>query len=68
MSFLPEEEWNWIGHVLRREDGNIAKTAMRWTPEKKRKRGRPRPTWRRKVEGELRELGMNRGQAALKAI
>ena len=45
----------------------ISKTAMRWSPEGKRKRGSPQTTWRRTVEGELRELRMNWGQAALKA-
>ncbi|KAL9978803.1 hypothetical protein ACROYT_G016367 [Oculina patagonica] len=34
--------WRWIGHVLRKDNNNIAKTAMRWTPEGKRKRGRPK--------------------------
>ena len=29
---------------------------MRWTPEGKRSRGRPKTTWRRTVEKGLREL------------
>ena len=33
--------WRWIGHVTRQE-ASIAKTAMHWTPEGKRKRGRPK--------------------------
>ena len=35
---------------------NIARIAMRWTPEGKRSRGRPNTTWRRTVEKVLREL------------
>ena len=35
---------NWIGHVTRQE-ASIAKTAMHWTPEGKRKRGHPKITW-----------------------
>ena len=27
--------------------GNITRTALQWTPEGKRKRGRPKNTWRR---------------------
>ena len=34
----------------------IARIAMRWTPEGKRSRGRPKTTWRRTVEKGLREL------------
>ena len=30
-----------------------AKIALTWTPEGKRKRGRPRATWRRMMEDEL---------------
>ena len=33
--------------LLRREPGNITRTAVHWTPEGKRKRGRPENTWRR---------------------
>ena len=46
----------WIGHVLRKGNNNIARIAMRWTPEGKRSRGRPKPTWRGTVEKGLREL------------
>ena len=48
--------WRWIGHVTRQE-ASIAKTAMHWTPEGKRKRGRPKITWRRTVEKEIKEMG-----------
>ena len=34
----------------------IARIAMRWTPEGKRSRGRPKTTWRRTVEKGLRQL------------
>ena len=33
----------------------IPRVAMRWTPAGKRKRGRPKLTWRRSVEKEMRE-------------
>ena len=46
----------WIGHVMRREPGNISRTAPHWTPEGKRKRGRPKNTWRRIVEGKFKNL------------
>ena len=31
--------------------------AMHWTPEGKRKRGRPKITWRLTVEKEIKEMG-----------
>lgn len=42
--------WYWLGHVFRRESDSIIKTALFWTPEGKRKRRRPKVTWRRTVE------------------
>ena len=33
--------WGWIGHTLRRPDGHLAKRALEWNPQGKRKRGRP---------------------------
>ena len=43
----------WVGHVLRMENHRTPKTAIRWTPTGKRKRGRPKTTWRRTVTNEL---------------
>ncbi|XP_071510344.1 uncharacterized protein [Diadema antillarum] len=39
-----------------KEQDNITKTALHWTPEGRRKRGRPKNTWRRTVEREMRDL------------
>ena len=43
-------KWTWIGHVLKTSPGNISRTALTWAPEGKRRRGRPRETWRRAME------------------
>jgi len=40
---------------------------LRWTPDGKRRTGRPKETWRRTVEGELRDLGMTWREAERKA-
>ena len=32
----------WIGHILRKDQGSIAKVSVEWKPEGHRKRGRPR--------------------------
>ena len=42
--------WNWIGHVLRKDRTDDCAVALGWTPEGRRKRGRPKTTWRRMVE------------------
>ena len=39
-TIIMRRRWRWIGHVMRREPGNISRRALHWTPEKKRKRGR----------------------------
>ena len=50
--YHPDEEM-----LFARQEASIAKTAMHWTPEGKRKRGRPKITWRRTVEKEIKEMG-----------
>jgi len=48
---------NWIGHTLRKEVGAIEKTALDWNPQGYRRRGRPKRTWRRIIEDEIRGTG-----------
>ena len=47
---VSESRWTGSGNE------SITKTALHWTPEGRRKRGRPKNTWRRTVETELRGL------------
>jgi len=35
----------------------MTKVAIRWTPEGKRKRERPKTTWKRTIENEIKERG-----------
>ena len=49
--------WRFIGHVLRQQPDNDCVTALTWTPEGTRKRGRPKTTWRRTVEKERSKAG-----------
>ncbi|RUS74991.1 hypothetical protein EGW08_017258 [Elysia chlorotica] len=53
-TIIMQRRWRWLGHVMRKEQGNITRTALHWTPEGRRKRGRPKNTWRRTVESELK--------------
>ena len=44
----------YFGHKLRKEAGGIEKTTLEWNPQGCRKRGRPKRTLRRTIEGEMR--------------
>jgi hypothetical protein len=48
---------HWIGHTLRKEAGAIEKTALDWNPQGYRRRGRPKRTWQRTREDEIRNTG-----------
>ena len=56
-----------LGHVLRMPVSNITRIVLRWTPQGKRPRGRPKTTWCRTIESELKELDMTWGKAETKA-
>ena len=51
----------WIGHVLRMTPTALLRVAVRWTPDGHRKRGRPKETWRRTVEKEMKDRGWTWG-------
>ena len=42
----------WYGHVLRRNDGHVLRKALEFEVKGKRKRGRPKKTWKMQVEKE----------------
>ena len=53
-----------LGHILRMENTRTPKVALRWTPATgRRRRGRPRMTWRRTVEKDLKEIKLSWNQA-----
>ncbi|PFX25640.1 LINE-1 retrotransposable element ORF2 protein [Stylophora pistillata] len=54
-----KRKWMWVGHTLRRPSNSITRQALRWNPQGKRKRGRPKNTWRRDTEKEMKALGKN---------
>jgi hypothetical protein len=51
---IKRRKWNWIGHTLHKETGAIEKTALHWNPQGYKRRGRPKRTWRRSIEDEIR--------------
>jgi hypothetical protein len=55
---IRRRKWRWIGHTLRKEPSNVTRQSLEWNPQGKRKRGRPRQTWRRSLGCELQAVGM----------
>jgi len=48
-------KWRWIGHTLRKLADSFTRQVLCWNLQGKRKRGRPRNSWRRGVESEMRK-------------
>ena len=49
-------------HMMIMAPNRILIVSLHWTPPSKRKRGRPRTTWRRTITSELEEMGFSMGQ------
>ena len=60
-------KWRWIGHTLRKDPQNITRQSLQWNPAGRRSRGRPKQTWRRTVEGEMKCVGLSWGTMATTA-
>ena len=58
---VARRRWTGLGHY------SHPRIALTWVPEGKRKRGRPRATWRRTIERELKENGLGTWAAAASA-
>jgi hypothetical protein len=50
-------KWKWIGHSLRKDSQAIERQVLNWYSLGRRKRGRPKRTWRRTVEEETGKVG-----------
>lgn len=50
-----KKKLRWLGHTLRKEDDDITKHSLYYNPQGQRKRGRPKNTWRRQLEKELKD-------------
>ena len=64
---IKRREWRWLGHTLKKPADNVTRRRLRWTPQRKRKRGRPKTTWRRSTEAEAKVAGLTWGQLERKA-
>ena len=57
-----KHKWGWIGHTLRKPASNITRQALDWNPQGKRKVGRPKQTWRRSTDAEIKAAGTTWGE------
>lgn len=57
----------WYGHVLRRESDHVLRKALEFEVEGVRKRGRPKLTWKKRMENESRKLGLTEEDAMNRA-
>ena len=49
--------------MLRRDDGHVLRKALGFEVKGKRRRGRPRKTWKMQVEKEIKSVGLVREDA-----
>ena len=52
---IRQRHWRWIGHTRRKPFDSIARPALTRNPYGKRKRGRPRNTWRGDLEADVKK-------------
>ena len=53
----------WYGHVLRKEDENVIVKALKFEVSGSRGRGRPKQTWKKQVENEMKKNGLGKEDA-----
>ena len=53
--------------MLRRDDGHVLRKALEFEVKGKRRRGRPRKTWRSQVEMESKSVGLMKEDAMNRA-
>ena len=56
---IRRRRWKWIGHTVRKPPSNITRQALNWNPQGKRSRGRPKNTWRRELEKDIKQMGFS---------
>ena len=53
----------WYGHVLRKEDKNVKVKALKFEVNDSRGRGKPKQTWKKLVENEMKKNGLEKEDA-----
>ena len=53
----------WYGHVLRRDNGDVFRSALNFEVGERRGRWLPNLTWKRQVEEHINQIGLKRVDA-----
>ena len=53
-SMAKASSMRWYGHILRKEDENVIVKASKFEMSGSRGRGRPKQTWKKQVENEMK--------------
>ena len=61
---VEKRRWRWIGHVNKNATDIYSKSNHALDPAGNRMRERPKDTWRRSVERQMKSLGWSWGQVA----
>ena len=64
---IGRRRWGWIGHTLRKPASSTTRQALTWNPQGKRRRGRPRNTWRRDLLADTKRVGLSWSQLEAEA-
>jgi hypothetical protein len=56
---IKNKGFNWFGRVLRMEEERWPKQLYQWKPPGKRKRGRPKKSWRKEMMTTMQSRGLN---------
>ena len=57
----------WYGHVLRKNDTEWVKKCMDFVIEGVRPRGRPKRTWKKVVEGDMKRVKLSKEDALVRS-
>ena len=64
---VQERRLKWYGHVMRREEQYIGRSAMEMKVQGRRKRGRPKRRWLDKVKDDIKENGVSADEVSGRA-
>ena len=52
---IEQNQLTWYGHVQRMAEGRLTKTVLKWMPNQKRARGRPKKNWMEGIRKAMNE-------------
>jgi len=55
------QQLRWYGHVQRMSGDRLPKQILEWTPQGRRRRGRPRRSWREGIDREITDRNLEEG-------